>query len=98
MARGRSSNWGRVVEALEQSGETQKAFASKRGIPLATLQSWIYRRRRERSLPRLVEVRVAPPIRDSGPAEILLPNGVTVRVGAGTEPAWASALIKSLLG
>lgn len=97
MARRRGNDWVGIVEAFQQSGETQRAFSSKRGVPLTTLQSWIYRRRRDRSSSRLVEVRVAPAARDFGPAEIALPSGVTVRVGAGTEPAWTSALIKALL-
>lgn len=98
MARRRSSGeWVEIVEAWERSGESQRAFAAKRGVRLTTLQSRIYRRRRERSSSRLVEVRVSPAARDFGPAEIVLPNGVTVRVATGTEPTWATALIKALL-
>ncbi len=91
-----SSNWVEIVEAWERSGKTQIAFASRSGVALSTLRSWIYRRRRESSSMRMVEVRVAAPIRDPGPVEIALPNGVTARVAVGTEPTWASALIKAL--
>ena len=94
-----SSDREAIAEAWRRSGETQKAFASKRGIPLTRLQSWIYRRRRPRpSSARLVEVRVSTPPQDFGPLEIVLPSGITVRVSVGTEPAWTSALVKSLLG
>jgi hypothetical protein len=94
--RQRGSDWAELAEAWKGSGETQRAFAERRGVPLSTLQSWIYRRRRTRSS-RLIEVRVAAPAREVGPAEVALPNGLAVRISVGTEPAWASALIKSLL-
>jgi hypothetical protein len=95
----RRRDWAEVAEGWERSGKTQRAFALQRGVCLTTLQSWIYRRRRERSPSRLVEVRVAPapaPATSSS-AEIVLPQGIRVRVDVGTELAWASALVKALL-
>src|SRR5436309_1725098 len=105
MARVRQHGWEKIIEAFERSGETQRAFALRRGLSVHTLQSWIYRyrrqypssRRRPLAVPRLVEVRVAAATVAAGPLELLLPSGVTVRVAPGTEPAWASALVKALL-
>jgi hypothetical protein len=93
----RRRDWAEVAEGWERSGKTQRAFALQRGVCLTTLQSWIYRRRRERSPSRLVEVRVAPAPATSSSAEIVLPQGIRVRVDVGTELAWASALVKALL-
>jgi hypothetical protein len=93
----RRRDWAQVAEGWERSGKTQRAFALQRGVSLTTLQSWIYRRRRERPPSRLVEVRVAPVPATSSSAEIVLPHGVTVRIDVGTEPAWTSALVKALL-
>jgi transposase len=40
--------WVRVAEEYEASGLTQREFAERRDMRLSTLQSWVYRRRRER--------------------------------------------------
>lgn len=93
----RRSGWAQVVDAWERSGASQSKFASRRGMPLATLQSWIYRRRRERSSARLVEVRVASPVVHVAAAEIALPSGLTIRFAVGTEPSWAAALVKAIV-
>lgn len=39
--------WVSIIGQFEKSGLTQEAFAEARGIPVATLRSWIYRLRRE---------------------------------------------------
>ncbi|WP_225888917.1 IS66 family insertion sequence element accessory protein TnpA [Myxococcus xanthus] len=54
--------WVRVAEAFEASGQTQREFASARGVRLSTLQSWVYRRRRSGET-RAEPVRLLPGIR-----------------------------------
>src|SRR5664279_3103660 len=57
-SRGREP-WVATVAEFERSKLTQAEFASRRGVPLSTLQSWIYRARRERKASvSLVPVRV----------------------------------------
>lgn len=45
-----SEEWFQVAEEFEASDLTQKEFSARRGVRLSTLQSWVYRRRRERPL------------------------------------------------
>ncbi len=96
---GARKDWAEIAEAWEGSGELQAAFAARHGVPVETLRSWIYRRRRERGGRRskFVEVRVAPAM-VATPAELAFPNGLTLRLAPGTDPTWVSALAKSLLG
>jgi hypothetical protein len=47
--RGEKPEWLRVAEELEASGLAQREFAGRRGPRLSTLQSWVYRRRRQGS-------------------------------------------------
>lgn len=92
-------DWAEIAEAWEKSGETQRSFAARRGISLGALQSWVYRRRRQRGRrAQLVEVRVAPPLASTVPVELRLPNGVSLRLAPDTEPVWAAALVRALLG
>ena len=52
--------WVRIAEQFEHSGLTQKQFAQQQGLPLSTVQSWIYRRRRQASAPSAPPVRLLP--------------------------------------
>lgn len=89
-----------VLLEYERSGLTQAAFAERRGVPVGTLRSWIYRSRRGVAPvsegPRILPVRViastAPTARwssEPGTAtevEVALSDGVQLRfVGASTE-------------
>ena len=71
--------WVRVAEQFEHSGLTQKQFAQQQGLPLSTVQSWLYRRRRQGaalSAPpvRLLPVEVAAPaVSSAGKVECSLP-------------------------
>ncbi len=82
-----------MVEAYGQSGMTQGAFASQRGMSVGTLRSWIYRRRREPAVPRLVLVCVATTTMAS--MEIALPRGLTLRVGGDVEPGVVATLVRA---
>ena len=100
MAVGRQ-DWAEIAAAWELSGERQSAFAARHGVHVETLRSWIYRLRRQRPAKRskIVEVRVSPATAPTGTSltEIALPNGISLRVGAGTDVTWASSLAKALL-
>jgi hypothetical protein len=41
--------WVQVIRQFEKSGLSQTEFAKQRGIPLKTLNGWIYKLRRESS-------------------------------------------------
>ena len=94
--------WQQIVRQYECSGLTQEGFALERGMPLSTLQYWIYRVRREDAKgARLLPVRVvalsAPLARrddDGGLIEAELPDGLRLRFGGGTP----SATVVEVLG
>jgi transposase len=94
--------WVRVAEQFEQSGLTQKQFAQQRQLQLSTLQSWIYRRRRQESAAppapmRLLPVEVtAPPAVQARSVEILMPGGVRVSFEAGTDVEYVARLVKAV--
>jgi hypothetical protein len=48
MARRTREIWQNLIGQFERSGLTQEEFAAKWRIPVGTMQSWIYRFRRER--------------------------------------------------
>ncbi|WP_426747407.1 IS66 family insertion sequence element accessory protein TnpB [Myxococcus faecalis] len=93
--------WFQVAEAFEASGLTQKEFSTQRGLRLSTLQSWVYRRRRQRAqrtpAVRLLPVEVsaiAPP----SPAllEVVLASGARLRFPAGADVAYVARLVAAL--
>lgn len=60
--------WLSVAEEFEASGQTQRESAEGRGLRLSTLQSWVYRRRRQERPGveppvRLLPVQVSHPLR-----------------------------------
>jgi hypothetical protein len=94
--------WVRIAEQFEHSGLTQKQFAQQQGLPLSTVQSWIYRRRRQVAAPgartvRLLPVEVAAPVVGSaGKVEVLTESGVRVSFGTGTDVAYVARLVAAL--
>ncbi len=95
--------WVAAVEEFERSKLTQDSFASRRGVPVTTLRSWIYKLRRERKASvSLVPVRViastAPAAREADTAviEVGLRTGVQVRFSAGTDLEYVAALVQRL--
>ncbi|HEX8701680.1 MAG TPA: hypothetical protein VF815_22825 [Myxococcaceae bacterium] len=94
--------WVRIAEQFEQSGLTQKQFAQQQGLPLSTVQSWIYRRRRQvaaSSAPavRLLPVEVAAPAMSSaGMMEVLTARGVRVSFTMGTDVSYVARLVAAL--
>jgi len=96
------SQWVRIAEQFEQSGLTQKQFAQQQGLPLSTVQSWIYRRRRQASRSQVPPVRLLPvevgtaPVPDRGGLELVTPKGVRLRVPAGTDVDYVAGLVAAL--
>jgi len=64
--------WLQIIQQFETSGLTQEQYAEKRGIPVGTLRSWIYKVRRQRHeedtplLPVRVVASTAPLARQGG--------------------------------
>jgi transposase len=96
--------WVRVAEEYEASGLTQREFAERRGMTLSTLQSWVYRRRRQEGAPvaqpvRLLPVQVtaAPVVSGSDRLEVLTASGERVRFAAGTDVEYVARLVAALV-
>jgi hypothetical protein len=94
--------WIRVAEQFEQSGLTQKQFAQQQGLPLSTVQSWIYRRRRQASGGSVPPVRLLPvevsstPVAEQGRLEIITAQGARVSVAVGTDVEYVAGLVAAL--
>ncbi|MBZ4402457.1 IS66 family insertion sequence element accessory protein TnpB [Myxococcus faecalis] len=95
--------WFQVAEAFEASGLTQKEFSAQRGLRLSTLQSWVYRRRRQR--PRKAqEVRLLPvevsAVAQVSPVllEVALASGARLRFPAGADVDYVARLVTVLGG
>lgn len=104
-SRGREP-WVTTVAEFERSKLTQVEFALRRGVPLSTLQSWIYKARRERKASvSLVPVRViastAPAARgvefgSGGEIEIELKTSVRLRFSTGVDLDYVVELAQRL--
>ncbi len=100
--RAEKPEWLRIAEEFEASELTQREFAGRRGLRLSTLQSWVYRRRRQESAVveppvRLVPVQVgSAPVSDEVALEVVLPRGVRVQVTSGTDVDYVARLVAAL--
>ena len=94
--------WVRIAEQFEHSGLTQKQFAQQQGLALSTVQTWIYRRRRQASAPsaapvRLLPVEVAPPaVSSAAQVEVLTASGVRVSFAMGADISYVARLVAAL--
>jgi hypothetical protein len=93
--------WFRVAEAFEASGLTQQEFAQQRGLRLSTLQSWVYRRRRQLAAKtepvRLLPVEVAGTPRPStARLEVVLAGGARLRFSMGTDVDYVARLVAAM--
>jgi len=96
----------RWVRRYRQSGLALKRFAEEHGLRHAQLHYWIYGGPTGSRRPGAVEpAGSAPVFREfivpdgSGrewAAEIALPDGTRLRLGRGTDPAWAGVLLDQL--
>jgi transposase-like protein len=85
-----------IVADFEASGLAQREFATRHGIPLSTLQSWLRRLTAKTTSPaaELIPVGVVagpPPV-----IEIELPGGVVIRVDAGVRAADLQTVLETL--
>lgn len=95
----REQFWREAVAAWEKSGQSIRAFCSRRGLSEPSFYNW-KRSLRERDRfqspapqgPRLVPVRVVP----GAVVEVVLPTGLIVRVPGGAEAATVATLIAAL--
>jgi transposase len=95
--------WLRIAEEFEASELTQREFAQRRGVPLGTLQSWVYRRRRQGSAAppppvRLLPVQVSAALvaREGGRVEVTTGSGVRVGFAPGTDVDYVARLVAAL--
>jgi hypothetical protein len=93
--------WVRLIAEYEVSGQTQREFAAKQQVKLATLRSWLYALRREGKPQRFVPVTVvarAPEPRSSTPGmlELATRQGLVLRFPEGTDPQYLAALLVEL--
>jgi transposase len=94
--------WLRVAEEFEASGLTQREFAGRRGLRLSTVQSWVYRRRRQESAVaeppvRLLPVQVSRALAPGAVTlEVLTAAGVRVRFSPGTDVDYVTRLVAAL--
>lgn len=95
--------WLRIAGEFEASELTQREFAQRRGLPLGTLQAWVYRRRRQQSATaeppvRLLPVQVSrePVVGEGGGVEVALADGVRVRFSPGTDVEYVARLVAAL--
>jgi hypothetical protein len=94
--------WLRIAEEFEASGLTQREFAQRRGLRLSTLQSWVYRRRRQVGAVAEPAVRLLPvqvsraPVSGEIALEVIIANGVRLRVSPGTDVDYVARLVAAL--
>ena len=96
-----TQEWFRVAEAFEASGLTQQEFSQHRGLRLSTLQSWVYRRRRQlarKAEPvRLLPVEIAGAQQPSPTRlEVVLASGVRLQFSSGTDVEYVAHLVAAL--
>jgi len=100
--RAEKPEWLRVAEEFEASGLTQREFAEGQRLRLSTLQSWVYRRRRQRSPVAEPAVRLLPvQVRGAAtceavPLEVLTAGGARVRFVPGTDVDYVARLVAAL--
>ncbi|MFY1825895.1 IS66 family insertion sequence element accessory protein TnpA [Myxococcus fulvus] len=98
---GETQEWFQVAEAFEASGLTQKEFSAQRGLRLSTLQSWVYRRRRQRPQKtpavRLLPVEVSA-VAQEAPVqlEVELASGARLRFPSGADVEYVVRLVTAL--
>jgi len=99
----------RLLKRYESSGVSQKQFAREQQIPISTLLYWVRRAGRESAAAArgaLIEIpsktlktaSAGKPIEAVAEGvDIRLPNGLELRVTAGTTASWVVELLQGLL-
>jgi hypothetical protein len=91
--------WRDLIDRWKASGQSVAAFCAGHHVSQATFYSWRKRlaaraRRTTGTAPAFAPVRVVP----DPTAEVILPNGLILRVPAATEPAAVARLVAALGG
>jgi transposase-like protein len=89
---------------VSQYGSSQlpaSKFAEQHGLRIGTLQRWIREERQrggsQREAPGFAELQLpAWGTMGAWAAEVVLPGGIVVRLGATAEPSWMQSLLASL--
>ncbi|WP_426747373.1 IS66 family insertion sequence element accessory protein TnpB [Myxococcus faecalis] len=93
--------WFQVAEAFEASGLTQKEVSAQRGLRLSTLQSWVYRRRRQHAR-KAQQVHLLPvemsAVAQVSPVllEVVLTSGARLRFPVGVDVDYVARLVTAL--
>jgi transposase-like protein len=91
--------WRDLIDRWKSSGQSVAAFCTAYGVSQATFYAWRKRldlrnRSRTSPAPAFAPVRVVP----DPTADVILPNGLTVRVPVATDPAAVARLVAALGG
>jgi hypothetical protein len=100
-ARKSRSEWSTIIKAFERSGMPHEAFCSTRGLNVGTFRAWLYRLRREVSLPSpsvaLLPVEVTPAtMLTVAPEVVITISGFEVRVPVGADVGYVVGLVAEL--
>ena len=96
----RAEHWQSLISAWSDSGLSQRAFCARRGIRPGTFAWWRHRlsaassrarRRSKRTRFVPVDVRTVESV-TGAPLEILLPDGITLRLGSEKYQSWKAFL------
>jgi hypothetical protein len=92
-------DWSDLIDRWKASGQSVATFCAAHHVSQATFYSWRKRlatgtRRTTRPAPAFAPVRVVP----DPTAEVILPNGLILRVPATTDPASIARLVAALGG
>ena len=100
------AEWETLLEEYKQSGLTQKEFVAKHDVALSSLQFWLYKQKKTKSVldsnstaafvPVQVVASPAPKARFGGAVEVALEDGLTIRVSVGTDPRYLALLVRAL--
>jgi hypothetical protein len=83
----RAKHWGGLVAEWQRSGVSTREFCERRGVKLGTFSWWRQElaRRGHGRQPRVEMVEVGTPVVADRAVEVVLPNGIRLRVPVGFE-------------
>lgn len=83
----RAEHWAGVLAEWQRSGLPTREFCERRGVKLGTFSWWRQElaRRARRQRPSVELVEIARPVVTERAVEVVLPNGIRLRVPVGFE-------------
>jgi hypothetical protein len=100
------AEWETLLAEYKQSGLTQKEFVAKHDVALSSLQFWLYKQKKTKSVldsnstaafvPVQVVASPAPKARGGGAVEVALDDGTVIRITVGTDPKYVALLLRAL--